>query len=679
MKRLNRKKWVTSVFDKDLASQLAQEFNMSPYAALLAVSRGLTSAETLNAFFGGGAQPFADAFSLPDMDKAVTRLNEAIENGEHIVVFGDYDADGVTATALMVSYLETRGAVVSYQIPDRLTEGYGLSTDAVRAIKADGAEVVVTVDNGVSALDEAALMAQLGMELIVTDHHKPPENLPQAYAVVDPHRKDCVCEYTDYAGVGVAFKLICALEGAEPEEMLEEFGDLAAIGTIGDIVPLHGENRLFAKMGIEAMNTNPRTGVRALLEVAGIKDKAVTASSVAFALAPRINAAGRIGCAKRALELLLTDDEQLAQTLAQEIEQANRERKSVEDRILDEADKLITADPKRRYSKILVVDGAGWHSGVIGIVASRLTEKYGRPCIILARDGNSARGSGRSIAGFSLYDALESVSHLLTHFGGHTLAAGLEIECEKIDAFITALAEYTAAMDMPFPIQRIDFRLNPAAITPELVKSLSVFEPYGAENSQPVFGLYGLRIDTVQPVSEGKHTKITASKNGTRIRAIMFGANTQQFPYVAGDKVDLAVTLEVNEFRGEVSTNIHIRNIRLADLDEDALLTGLRCFEAVMRDDRALTPQSCVKPDRELFAALYRLLKTDGAGPENYEVLCRKLGDNGSGITAVMIAVKALEELGVVVRDQRGFLSINGEAQKVNLEDAPILQRIEMD
>ena len=674
-----RRQWQVTEYDKDLAAQIAQDHHLNPFVALLATSRGFVNDSDISEFFSDEDIALSDPYDLPDMKAAVLRLEKAIENGEPILIFGDFDADGVTATALLYSYLETRGANVQAYIPERLTEGYGLSAQAVHIIKDKGAKIIVTVDNGISAIEEAKLITSLGMELIITDHHKQKRVLPDAVAVIDPHRTDCTCDFVDFAGVGVVFKLVCALDGGEPFELLQEFGDLLAIGTIGDIVPLVGENRILVKKGIECINSFPRTGVSALLEVAGAGEKAINSTSIAYMLCPRINAAGRLGSAQRALECLLTEDEMHAEELAGEINAENILRREIEESITDKVEQLFVLYPERKFDRIIVVEGDEWHSGVIGIVASRLVQKYGRPCIAIAKNGLSARGSGRSIEGFSLYDALEAVSGLLTHFGGHPLAAGFEITVDSIPAFRRALNEYAGQIEMPFPIQRIDFKLNLQSVETELVHAVSVLEPYGARNPQPIFGLFGMCVESIQPVSEGKHTRIQISKGQNKIYAIIFNYATVVFPYEKGDIVDLAVTLEINEYRNSISVNTRVQNIRTSHMNEEKLLLGLRLYERYKRGESL--PSSgyeLIFPDRELFAIIYRKIKDSNNGVIDIEKLCYEIQDDGGRIAAVIIAVDVMLEMGLVSKKDNGRLIWSAVSNKVKLEDSEILSNLKL-
>ena len=446
-----RKRWLAASYDKDLAAQIAEEHSLNPIAALLAVIRGLRDYDEIEDFFD--PEPFftLDPFDLPDMDKAVGRISRAIDNFECIAIFGDFDADGVTSTALLYTYLESKGANVLWYIPDRLTEGYGLSVGAVERLKDMGTQLIVTVDNGVSAADATERAYELGMEVVITDHHKVPDVLPRAEAIVDLQRADCSSPFKQLCGAGVAFKLACAMELEDDTAVIEDFADLAAIGTISDVVELTGENRTIVKAGLRSINNRSRAGINELLDVSGAGDKYVNATSVAFTVSPRINAAGRMGSANRALELLLSDDTETANGLAQEINEANRTRQTIESEIFAQV--------------------------------SRNTE-----------DG-TARGSGRSIEGFSLYDAIKNSKHLLTHFGGHTQAAGLSLMAEDIEQLRAEITEYALHTEMPFQIQNIDLKLNPAHISLDILDAVSSLEPFGAGNPQPVFGLYCMTIE----------------------------------------------------------------------------------------------------------------------------------------------------------------------------------------
>lgn len=674
---MRRKKWVVAKTNKDLAASTAQELSIDPFAALLVTSRGFDDINSIDEFFDPDAPLSLDPFSIKDMDLAAERINRAIDDFELICVFGDYDADGVTATALLYSYLEARGANVIRYVPDRLTEGYGLNIAAVEQLAESGVKLIVTVDNGVSAVKEAARAKELGVSLVITDHHKVGDELPEADAVVDPHRPDCPSGFKEMAGVGVAFKLVCALEGAEEDMLLAEYGDLVALGTIGDVVTLTGENRIMVRRGLRMMNEEPRPGISALAEAAGCADKPFTASSAAFTICPRINAAGRMGTAHKALDLLLCDDDDLAQLLAEEINQLNIQRQRTETEIFAQAAAAIESNPAVRDGKIIVVDGEGWHQGVVGIVAARITERYGRPSVVISRDGENAKGSCRSIEGFSIYDAIESVSDCLEHFGGHTLAAGVGLRSENIDEFRRRINEYAADKEMPFAVQRIDCRIQPASISLDMLSSLRLLEPFGAGNPQPCFGLFGVRIDDIASVSDGKHIRMSVSKNGARTGVVYFGMQDKRFPFDKGDTVDLAVNLDRNVYNGETRVSVIVRGIRPSATDEDKVLSAISLFERFSRGEHIGSEEAKrLLPDRALEVEVFRSIKAKPLRDKYCEALCSRLGDDGERLAAISATVDIMLEMGVLTADEYNTVSVPQVSQKVNLEDSAILRRI---
>ena len=674
---MRRKKWVVAGCDKDFAAQIADELCVDPFAALLVTSRGFDNIDDIDAFFDEDA-PFAlDPMSIKDMDKAAERINKAIDEGELICVFGDYDADGVTATALLFSYLETRGANVIYYIPDRITEGYGLNVGAIEELADRGVRLIVTVDNGVSAVEEAKRAKELGISLIVTDHHKVGEILPDAEAVVDPHREDCPSNFKEMSGVGVAFKLVCALEGGADDMLIEEYGDLVALGTIGDVVTLTKENRIMVRRGLRLINDDPRPGIAALMAAAGVGDKVFSASSAAFTVCPRINAAGRMGSAIKALELLLCDDEEKASALADEINSMNSLRQKTETDIFASAAEMLSPESDIAKDKVIVLDGEGWHQGVIGIVAARITERFGRPCVVISRDGESAKGSCRSIEGFSIYNAIEAVSDCLEHYGGHTLAAGIGIRSSRIAEFRKRINEYAAQIEMPFLLQKIDCRLQPSSINIDLLSSLSMLEPFGSGNQQPCFGLFGVKIEDFSAVSEGKHVRMTVSKNGTRTGVVFFGMPEKRFPFDKGDIVDLAVNLDRNFYNGETRVSVIVRGIRPSFTDEEKVLSAISLYEKFARGE-SLTAQQAQQllPSRELEVAVFKSIKAKCLKDNYAEMLCVRLGDDGSKLAAITAVVEIMLEMGILAADSDNGVYVPLNPPKVNLEDSRIMQKI---
>ena len=674
---MSRKKWVVSPCDRDRAADIAENCGIEPFAAFLLCARGMTDEFEVESFLYD--TDLIDPFTLPDMAEAVDRVTLAIENGERITVFGDYDADGVTSTALMYSYLVSRGANVDCYIPDREGEGYGMNNCAIDTLKDRGTSLIITVDNGISALEEIEYAATLGIEVVVTDHHRVGEVLPEAVAVVDPHREDSLCEFTEWAGVGVAFKLICALDDSDGYDLLQEYGDLVALGTVADIVSLKGENRILVRSGIAFMNAaltegTLRTGLKALMDICD-PSGVVNSGSLAFRFAPRINAAGRMKSANRALQLLLCEDKAEAEDIAREISDANTQRQSVEGGITESAIEIIESNPYIKYGKVIVVSGKLWHQGVIGIVASRLVEKYGKPCIVISEGENGAKGSGRSIEGFSLYDALSYCEGMLTQYGGHVLAAGLSIDNDKIDDFRKKINEYADTLESAVPVLNIDCKLNPTSINMDILASAEILEPYGADNPQPLFGLYNMELVSVQSVGNGKHLRLSLRKNGCGINAIMFSVTMGEFPYAVNDKVDLAVKLSANEYMGKTQVSIQVKDIRLSAYDDVKIIASLNNYEAFCRgDELPSSVRNAMSVDREFCGSVYRYVKGNNGWNFSAEMLCYRLGLSEDKIMSCKIALDVLCELGIIIYKEGKYI-LPDENVKSSLDNSEIFRR----
>lgn len=674
---LNRKKWVVSPCDRELAADIAENCGIEPFAALLLCARGLTDEFEVESFLFD--TELIDPFTLPDMEKACERVHKAVDEGERITVFGDYDADGVTSTALMYSFLSSRGAVVDYYIPDRAEEGYGMNNRAIDSLKERGTSLIVTVDNGISAIDEIEYAKSLGIDVVVTDHHKVGEVLPDAVAVVDPHREDSVCEFNEWAGVGVAFKFICAFDNDFGYELLEEYGDLVALGTVADIVSLRGENRIIVRSGLAFINAGLydgtlRTGIKALIEVSD-NSGAINSMGLAFRLSPRINAAGRLGSAERALKLLLSEDEEEAKLIAEEISQLNSQRQSTESAITEEAIKIIENNADIKYRRVIVVSGEDWHQGVIGIVASRVAERYGKPCIVISENDDVSRGSGRSIEGFSLYDALSYCSDTLVQYGGHVLAAGLSIDKGRISEFRDKINEYAEKSEPTVGVLHIDCKLNPAGIDVDMVSSLQILEPYGAENPQPLFGLYGMSVAGIQSVGNGKHARITLKKNGVSLSAIMFSVAPEGLPYVTGDKVDVAVKLSENEYQGKTQVSVQVKDIRLSGYDEDKIIATERLYEDFCKEKEDSTRfMGKIIVDRAFCGDVYRYIKNNGGWKYSSEILCYRLGLPEERLADCSIALDVLSELGIIILKEGKYI-LPSENIKVSLENSSVFKR----
>lgn len=672
------RKWEVRPLDKERAAAFAQTYGVPFFLAMLMNIRGLDDAAHLREFLGEG-EPLSDPFLLKDMDKAATRITRAVDNMEKIAVYGDYDADGVTSTAMLYSYLETRGADVIFYIPQREGEGYGMNIGAVEYLKEQGVSLIVTVDNGISSVQEVARANELGIDVVVTDHHRPQEILPDAVAVVDAYRPDDTSPYKHFSGVGIAFKLLMALEdgAGDVEDLLEAYSDLAAIGTIGDIVPLTGENRTLIRAGLERLSQSDRPGVQALLENAGVAGKALTSTNVAFTLVPRINATGRMGAPERAVRLLISGYEEEAEVLSEEICADNEERRRVEAEIAEAAFANIEAKGYMK-DRVVVVDGENWHHGVIGIVASRVTERCGKPCMIISRGETEAKGSGRSIEGFSLFEAICACGDLLIKFGGHPMAAGITLKPENIEAFRKRINQYAAEHFPQMPTQTVtlDCKLNPAALSVSMAQNLTQLEPFGNGNPQPVFVLFNMELSNVTPVGGGGHLRLTLEKNGAVITAMRFNTKPEELPYHIGDKIDLAVQLEAREFRGQPSLTVIVRDMKFAAFNTEKNIASLASFEKWQRGEvLSAEDKNRLYPDRACLAAIYRALRMVN-GKETDQV--RFVSQFGKDMTLGLFktALLVFEERGLVhseIADDTFTATLIETSGKTDITRSPVL------
>ncbi len=530
----------------------------------------------------------------------------------------------------------------------------------------NGIKLIVTVDNGVAAIDEIAYAKSLGIETVVTDHHAVPETLPDAVAVVDLHRTDCNSSFKELSGVGVAFKLVQAIEGeyADVDSLLENYSDLVAIGTVGDIVSLRGENRVLVKHGLSHINNSDRLGITALIDEAGLSGKRITVGNLSFNLVPRINAGGRLGLSQKSVTMLLTDDEEYASEIASELSSDNTERQRIERDILSDIDDMIREDPSLINNAVIVISGEGWHKGVIGIVASRIKEIYAKPTIIISRDGKECRASGRSVQGFSLIDAVFSCSDLMNQCGGHPMAVGFGISAENIEEFTRRINQYASAHGVPVPTLELDCKLNPAQLSVDLARGLSLLEPYGAGNPTPLFGFYNMTLRDIRPLGNGKHLRLTLSRNESMVYALRFNVSPAEFPYQVGDTVDLAVTLDVNVYNNNENLSVVVRDMRFTDTDDDANMASKELFERFCRGDR-ITPDQArsLIPVREEFATVYRFLRPDGYHYSFDSLLHRLQGKISYGKLRVIL--ECMNELGLIAINE-GLYDFEIEMLEVN-------------
>ena len=664
---------------KYAATLAAQQKEVGLLAGILA-ARGITDpTEALTLL--AGEEELSDPMLLTDMDKACARILEAIDKEQTIVVYGDYDVDGVTATALLYQHLKGMGASVKCMLPSREGDGYGLSKNAIQSIHDKGCQLIVTVDNGISALEEAEFAASLGVDLIVTAHHLPPDALPKAVAVVDPRRADDHSPFKGLCGAGVAFKLCAALDGCPPEEMLDYCGDLAAVGTVADVMPLTGENRTLVKAGLKLLQQTDRPGISALLEEVGLGGKPITAENVSYAIAPRINAAGRMDNAVTALQLVLCEDEERAEELAHKLNEINVARQETEQEIVKAAQEQLDAEPAILEDRVILIWGRDWHPGVIGIVASRLVEKTGRPVIVVSVDEHGeGKGSGRSVQGFNLHECIASCEDILLRFGGHAMAAGLSVREENLPELRRRLNEWAArecAVLFTPPLE-CDLSIHLDRITVESVRRLEQLAPYGAENPTPVFVLEKAVIDGIFSVSEGKHCRLRLRQGNASIYAVWFGMPPEQLPYTTGDVVDAAVNLSVYEsLRGaQLSGRIlelHPAGFGNAAAEQTALVQALRRGTPLSAEQKAR-----IAPERSDIITVYRELQARRWHAEDLQPLFAKLGEENTG--KILVAITALEQVGLIaVRERSGakFWELVPAEGKKNLADAPILKCLE--
>ncbi len=603
-------RWTVGKPDEALAKEIEKQCDLSPLCIKVLLSRGCKDLDDIAAFFED--MPLEDPFMLKDMQTAVDTINKAIDSFEPICVYGDYDCDGVTATAVLYNYLENSGANVTYYIPER-SEGFGMNADAVRRLAESGVKLIVTVDNGISAVEEAALIEELGMKLVVTDHHKPPEVLPKAVAIVDPHRADCPSSFKDIAGVGVALKLCAALDGGSYDAVLEQYGDLVAIGTVADVVPLKGENKTIVNTGMRLLKNTENQGLLELMELSGIggeKAQKMTCTDIAFRLAPRINAAGRFGSPKSAVALLLAEDEE-AQLKAEELHELNSSRKASEQEIIAQIKETIDKDRSLLSDKVLVIDGKGWHHGVIGIVASKIMEAYGKPCVLISVDQDGmARGSARSMHGFNIFKCFTYCESLLEKSGGHECAGGLSIKEENIKAFRQMVREYAdKAETMPYTELNADKLLTREDLTCGQVQSLERLEPFGESNPEPLFAMVGAKVQRIVPLAQGKHTKLEVSYDSTVQDILLFGKEPAKTGIRQGDRVDIMVRAGINEFNGKRSVSLRAEDIRLSGIKQQKAFAAMRCYDDIVCG-KNVEPKlaSLIMPERKELLAVYKAI-----------------------------------------------------------------------
>ena len=636
----------------------------SPLLAAVLTVRGYDTPEAARCYLNADEKLLGDPLMLEDMNNAVMRLQRAIDTRETVAVYGDYDVDGITSSCMLTDYLRERGLNCELYIPDRLEEGYGVNTAAIETLRARGVTLIVTVDCGVTTVEEAAYASGIGIDMIITDHHECREVLPDAIAVVDPKRPDCNYPSHDLAGVGVAFKLLCALEGSA-EPILDRYADLVAVGTIADVMPLVRENRYIVKRGLEKLERSPRPGFRALIEEAGLGKKRITATNVGFTLAPRLNASGRLGQVETATRLLLSRTAQEAAGFAVDLCQLNRERQEKEAQIWQQAQEMLGDAPPEGP---IVLAHSGWHQGVIGIAASRLAEKYGVPAIMICLDEDRGKGSCRSCGGFNLFAALSACADHLEGFGGHALAAGLTIRRDSIDAFRSAFADYYRD-HVSECISTLDIDLcvdSPSLLTLEGVEDLSRMEPCGTGNLRPRLCLLGAMLTELTPIGGGRHLRLGLEKQGKPYEAVFFHQTAEALGLRVGDCVDAAFFPQINEFRDRRSVQLLLCDLRPHDT---------ACANRILSGEFPAEPAALPRGE---FETLWRALIGRGGR------FCATLDRFGAELCPALdeetlwLCLKVFEELGLLRlrRDGDSVLAERVPNAEAELERSPLLARL---
>jgi len=650
----------------------------APLAAMVLASRGIGDDRQARAYLDCNA-PLLDPFLMTDMDKAAGRVGLAMSRGEKIAVFGDYDVDGITATCLLTDFLRRHGADVVSYIPGRLEEGYGLNPIAIHQLHAEGVKLIVTVDCGITAVSEAELCKQLGIDLVITDHHECKQTLPAAVAVVDPHRCDGGYPHKNLSGVGVAFKLASALCGSQ-ETVLEEYADMVCLGTVADVMPLQGENRVFVARGLESLAHTKRPGIAALMAECGCAPETVSASSIGFMLAPRINAAGRMGQIDLAVELFLTDDPDKAAEAARGLCELNRQRQAVESEIYRQAVSML---PMGKPPEAIVLADESWHQGVVGIVASRIAEEYACPTFLICLDGEHGKASSRSHGGFNLFASLSALSPLLESYGGHELAAGFTISRANIPEFrrqICALAAQYYTDDMPRTVLDVDCAVSPELLTLHNVDSLQMLEPCGNGCPKPVLMMKNLTIDRISMVGGGRHMRLRLCSGHTYLNAIYFSANPQTVSIQPGDLVDVAFTPQVNEFRGTRTVQMNVIDIRPSCNAE--CLPDAAPYRDMQRGNLTSGEAAALLPDRKMLALVWRYLDAANPVQESPMCLCRKIvrwSGQPLNLGQMLTCLDIFRDVGLLtVQRQHKYVSIRltpGEG-KADLSRSQTMQRL---
>ena len=720
IKEKKEKNWLIKSIDSQeyerKTAEIASGLGIHPVVAKLLYNRGYTDVSSAKAFVYMESEMLLDPFRMKDLDKGIDGIHAAIMRGDKITVYGDYDVDGVTSVCTLYLYLKSLGANVDYYIPNRAGEGYGVSVQAIDAIKDSGTKVIITVDTGTTAVEEVEYAKSIGIDFIITDHHECRSDLPSAIAVINPHRPDCEYPFKELAGVGVVFKFICGYEERvlgrtrldAAKRIFSLYADLVAIGTIADVMPIKDENRIIVSYGLAMIENTERIGLAALIEAASAKNDAqrsaqkkkkakITSGYIGYTIAPRINAAGRIKAASLAVELFLSTDRAMAKEIAEELCATNKKRQAEENKIMQEAyEKIEQYDIEK--NPVIVLDADTWHHGVIGIVASRITEKYTRPAILVSFEGNESpmptpddvgKGSGRSIKGMNLVDALCHCQEHLVKFGGHELAAGLSVTRSELDNFRRLINEYARAnlteKDMIQTVEA-DCELNFSDVNLALAKSIQLLEPYGVSNPIPCFVLRGVTVNDINGISDGKHSRISIGNGKYTISAMYFSNSPESLGVYVGDKVDVLFNLDVNEWGGRESAQIIIRDLKPSMAQKAMQRDEVDRFEEI-KNGASFTAEEDIFPDRGDFAAVYRLIQNSvrsGVDTLGHRDIISRIKNSEErvniGYIKLKIIIMVFKELNIVTIDDIGpetyQFKLHYPTAKAKLDKSTILRRL---
>ena len=716
----SEKEWVLKCTDlqkdKQKRDMICATLGVCDVLAQLLINRGYDTPKKAGSFLRMEQEMLHDPFEMKDMDRAVERIKAAIDGGEKIAIYGDYDVDGVTSVSALYLYLAEKGANVCYYIPNRTAEGYGVSKNAIEALAGEGVTLIVTVDTGITANEEIEYAKTLGIDFVVTDHHECQSDIPLAAAVVNPHRPDCTYPFKELAGVGVVFKLISAYEqkysGKTKYDALTDicatYADLIAIGTIADVMPIKDENKLIVSYGLALIRENERVGLSALIDsighknegatVAAVKRKApkITSSYIGYTIAPKINAAGRMSSAEIAVELFLTNDKAHAAILADRLFDANKSRQDEENRIIEEAYAQIPSDYDAKKYPVIVLDSDSWHHGVIGIVASRITERFGLPSILISFDGcdsdmsDVGKGSGRSIKGLNLVDALLHCEDTLVKFGGHELAAGMSVTREMLPVFRERINEYAReALKVSSLVHTLDadMELSPEDVNIAVAEQINLLEPFGTENPTPVFILRDAQILEINAVGGGKHTRLTVRAGKAVFVAMYFSHSPTSLEFSEGDTVDLLFNLDVNEWNGRRTVQLLVKDIHTSKSERDEARAGAESFDRIWAGGSYCASDN-VLPDRDDFAAVYNLVRQSiRAGCDTLSIThmqrrLRNSGERGIGYTKLKFIIKIFQELNLlgISEGEEGIysFSLRFSNTKTDLEKSHLLKRLRL-